>query len=714
MERSLQKRRKIGLLFLLGVGIPSLLLGSLAFRGIRNEIALEDQRRMGEHREVSRLVAELLEAEFSSLEEGVRRSVIDLDSVFPGDFERRMGELLDEYPLIEAVFRYGGPEPARVVTPDLLYFADGWSPAPGVTSWPSAAFEHFQNARRLEFQERNHAASEAAYGHTLALVTDSVLRGEVLLAIGRVQRKAGRLQAAFATCSILAGDYADVRTSQGSAVGPAARLEQASLLLSLGDTAGAASAFLDLYEGLVDKRWALERGQYDFLSAQAAQGLQSRFEATPELTRLEEIQGTFSDLLAQEARERGDTERLLLFLQAAARRIGRVNSRNVEARALVERRITLEDQGETFLTLLPIQPGAGEDGWGILLNSRALASFLGRAIQDHLEPATGEWIVKRRDGETLLASPDSVSGPLTINATFADNFPPWLVEFYQKPQSRLKFLFASSQSIYLYMFLLIASILAFGLVLTVRAMTHELELARMKSDFVSTVSHEFKSPLTSIRHMAEMLQAGSVPSEERRQRYYDVLVEQSNRLSSLVTNILDLARIEEGRKDFQFEPADLGNLVRELVETTQHRVGHEGFRVEARIEDYLPLVRADSTAINQAVSNLLENAIRYSGEARHVAVRVSSREGTVTVEVEDHGVGISSDETEKIFDRFYRVGDPLTRSVKGSGLGLTLVKEILEAHGGQIRVESSPGKGSTFFMDLPVYPERDHGQDPDH
>ena len=129
-------------------------------------------------------------------------------------------------------------------------------------------------------------------------------------------------------------------------------------------------------------------------------------------------------------------------------------------------------------------------------------------------------------------------------------------------QGTLQVLLTSGQSTYVSMLLAIAIILGFGLVLTVRGVTQELELARMKSDFVSTVSHEFKSPLTSIRQLAEMLQTGRVGSEERRQRYYDVLVEQSARLSALVTNVLDLARIEEGRKDFRFEPVDLGSLIR--------------------------------------------------------------------------------------------------------------------------------------------------------
>jgi signal transduction histidine kinase len=342
-----------------------------------------------------------------------------------------------------------------------------------------------------------------------------------------------------------------------------------------------------------------------------------------------------------------------------------------------------------------------------------MSDLVHSVVENGLDPTTSDWIVRGRDGRTISEREELPDGPLTINATFADNFPPWLIEFHQRPQSAYRRLFASSQSIYFYMFLLIASILVFGLVLTVRAVAHELELARLKSDFVSTVSHEFKSPLTSIRHMAEMLQAGSVPSDERRSRYYDVLVEQSSRLSSLVTNILDLARLEEGKKEFQFETTDIGALVCDLVSTTQQRVGHDGYNVEAQLGDSLPFVRADKAAISQAVSNLVENAIQYSSDEKKVNVRVSTDAGFVTVVVEDFGVGIPENEIAKVFDRFYRGGHPLTRSVKGSGLGLTLVKEIVEAHSGSVSVESELRRGSRFFVTLPAIMENEDAKDPD-
>ncbi|UCC72125.1 MAG: hypothetical protein JSV86_17420 [Gemmatimonadota bacterium] len=386
-----------------------------------------------------------------------------------------------------------------------------------------------------------------------------------------------------------------MRTTAGVPLGPMARLEQGSLLLMTGDSLGARAAFTDLYERLVDGEWMLERAQYEFFAGQAGDSIGGM--AARAAGSAGSSQSTLADLRAREAERREITERLILFQERAGEDLAARISRAGDGALNTGSRFTLESAGQSYLVSL-LYPVRGEGGgWGLLFDADYLRDGLLRpALEEYVDPATSDWVVRGKDGSAILARDGSPTGSLTLNATLAGNFPPWLIEFYQRPRSPYRRLFASGQSIYLYTFLLIASILIFGLALTVRAVTHELELARLKSDFVSTVSHEFKSPLTSIRQLAEMLQGGRVPSEERRQRYYDVLVEQSSRLSSLVTNILDLARIEEGRKEFRFEAVDAGELVRDLVATTQHRVGHEGFVVEARVEEALPPVRADAVA----------------------------------------------------------------------------------------------------------------------
>ena len=201
---------------------------------------------------------------------------------------------------------------------------------------------------------------------------------------------------------------------------------------------------------------------------------------------------------------------------------------------------------------------------------------------------------------------------------------------------------------------------------------------------------------------AEMLHSGRLPSEQRRQKYYDILLEQSERLSLLTDNVLNLTRIEEGRREFFFREADLGGLVQEVVSSMQEQVGHEGFEIGFESGKENVKADVDRESLSQVLANLLDNAVKYSGDSRKVLVRLSVDDAHAVIRVCDSGIGIRKEERDRIFDRFYRCGDELTRTVRGTGLGLSLVKEIVEAHKGSVQVESEPGKGSIFSIRLPL------------
>jgi signal transduction histidine kinase len=241
-----------------------------------------------------------------------------------------------------------------------------------------------------------------------------------------------------------------------------------------------------------------------------------------------------------------------------------------------------------------------------------------------------------------------------------------------------------------------------GLFLIYSNVQREIHLSRLKSDFVANVSHELKTPLALIRLFAETLELGRVHSEEKATQYYRLINKESQRLTQLINNILDFSRIEAGRKEYRFAPTDVAGIVSDVVDAYRFQIEQNGFELDVQMADDLPEVEADKEALGQALLNLVNNAIKYSGEGKYLRLEVTRRGDEVRIAVSDRGIGIAKGEQKKIFDKFYRAEDSLVHETKGSGLGLPLVRHIMEAHGGSVEVDSAPGRGSTFTLVLPV------------
>ena len=243
-----------------------------------------------------------------------------------------------------------------------------------------------------------------------------------------------------------------------------------------------------------------------------------------------------------------------------------------------------------------------------------------------------------------------------------------------------------------------------GLVLTRHIVNKEMALARLKSDFVSNVSHELRTPLALIRLYAETLELGRITTSDKKQQYYRIIRKESERLSALINNILDFSRIEAGRKEYEFRETDIAELISNTLDSYRYQIEQQGFAFEESIDPDLPPVYVDREAIARALVNLMNNALKYSCDQKFLGVKLYRDNGAVKLEVADRGIGIARRDQAKIFEKFYRAGDPLVHNTKGSGLGLSLVRHISQAHGGDISVESTPGKGSKFILSLPLAP----------
>ncbi|HSE98013.1 MAG TPA: HAMP domain-containing sensor histidine kinase [Blastocatellia bacterium] len=300
----------------------------------------------------------------------------------------------------------------------------------------------------------------------------------------------------------------------------------------------------------------------------------------------------------------------------------------------------------------------------------------------------------------LYASTTGANGP-EVSLAFGPIFPRWDLALGYK-NTTIEALARDNFQKNLMLTLFVFSLLIFGIILTLRATSREMKLAQAKSAFVSNVSHELKTPLALIRLFAETLELGRVRSSEKAHEYYRIINNESRRLTQLINNILDFSKIEAGRKEYEFVESDVAEVVEDVVRSYEYQIVNAGFEMKTEIDHDLPPAAIDRDAISQAVLNLINNAVKYSDENKEVSVGVRARDKAIEIEVADRGIGIPRSEHEKIFEKFYRVSTGLVHDTKGSGLGLALVKHIVEAHNGKILIESVPGKGSRFTIQIPT------------
>ena len=545
-------------------------------------------------------------------------------------------------------------------------------PAGGLAYYPSDSpadsFDAaFAGAESYEFGRRDSAGAVRVLAPFIS-DRDPAVRAGALLRLGRNLQKLGRLVEAIEA-------YDRLETLGDTPVGGlpselVARYARCVLLEKLHQTAALERAAAGLLQDLQHGRWRIDRSTYLFYIRAAESWLGAPGDRAVERLRTLELAAAV-DLLWMEWRrvQRGEGEPSGLRAAGGEDRPLMLMWRSAPGR----------------LAAFVAEPGFVERHW----LASALAPEASQPLRLGLLASSGPPAPATRLRPAAVRATGNTGLPWTLHVTSADP---------AGDAARM----AVRRNVILAALGLVGCLLAASVYSIGRAISREVRTLRIQSDFIAAVSHEFRSPLTSMRQISELLASGRVASEDRRGTYYNLLTRESGRLHRLVESLLDFGRTEAGAGEYRRDPLDFARLVRETVAEFGREAAERGYTVELTGADAAVPVRGDGEALGRALWNLLDNAVKYSPDCRTVWVAVARDAASVTLKVEDRGAGIPAAEQEAIFGKFVRGAAARTTGAKGTGLGLAMVRHIVHGHGGEIAVVSDHGSGSTFSVTIPV------------
>lgn len=534
---------------------------------------------------------------------------------------------------------------------------------------PESGVPALARAERLEFQARDFAAARAVY-RDLVASGDSHTRANALVGQARVERKAGLLAEAADT-------YVTLRTMETSVAGaPAALvagLARCNLLHALGRSNERDREAAVIHDGLEAAVWRLDRSTYLLASHQVARAASGC-----------DVVGD-AELLGDEFTKLAQRESVAL-----ADGVERARQAFRDARGGHER------PGWTWHNDAFVLETAtsGSDRVVLVASPRFLLSrWQNIWASHHVDVAFLDG-----EGRRLLGGAEG-SGVMRHSA---ESGLPWTLRIVPTATAAATTVADSRRPLLLAGLALLTFVILAGTYVVGRAIRRELTFGRLQREFVAAVSHEFRTPLTSIGHLVENLRTGRALSDERRQQYYDVLAAEANRLGQFVEATLDFSRMEAGAARYRFSDVDVVPLVAEVVSDFRRDIAANPREVHVDRDGASPIVRADPQAFALAIRNLLDNAAKYSPRGEPIDVSVERHRDVVVVRVRDRGPGIPRQEQTQIFEKFTRGESARESGIRGTGLGLALVTHIVRAHGGRVGLESEPGHGSTFSIWLPA------------
>ncbi len=699
---ALKKQLKLILIFVLTIFIPALSLSIFGIRAIKNERFRQAKQLENEHRREAARLRSRISAEFRELDL-VLQNLAESPSFKDRD-EKTIANMvrvqLGNNPFVETVFFYYENEEPRF---------PAFHPAPSASSLNTRSVptgpiqETLNKAQEQEFTAKNYRRAITLYRDVGRLTKNQDIQAQVVYGEARCLAKLGRYSEAIEIFKKVEENYPESVTVSGLPLALAARLQTVHCYRALKDIPSALKAGLDLYGDIIQIRWALSEAQFKTYAGLVDEAVKEILAENPAAPLTESWPDQYARLKNQLQDKNAEWAVISAIQQEVVPDLRR---RQTAPHVILPLRYSKTIGNRTFLVLAaPIVESQEKDSVGLIglkiKEPLLLNNVLFEVATNESSIDQTEVVVSDLEGRVLSGKQNLSAEQATITEFFDGNFPPWKMEFYRSMAGGLGVADLRS-SFYFWTILTLVIVLTFGAVLIARTIAHEMQILKLKSDFVSSVSHEFKTPLTSIKALAERLQGDKVIDSERMKQYFSLISQNADQLTRLVKNLLDFSKIEEGKIEYNFAPTDIAELVTQQIHDFEKNDVHKSARIRARIPGDIPPLLVDREALSQAFNNLLDNAFKFSSSDGEVEVRIKKDRENAVIEVADKGIGIPQDELDKIFDKFYQGSNAIRQSAKGTGLGLTLVKHIAEAHGGKVSVRSKVGEGSTFSLTLPI------------
>jgi signal transduction histidine kinase len=561
----------------------------------------------------------------------------------------------------------------------------------------------FRTAESAELATLDLPLAIQSYKTLLNSVPDDSSRALILNRLARCYLKSGNLNQALNTYDTILDNHLHELSSDGVPLGIIAFFQIGGITLKT-EPEKTGQIILEFYARLVDSEWTLDKAQFQFyrnIIQKMSETWKSEGKAADEngdfRNRWDELEKQADAKLEVLTADEDLIEKIIPLVQA---RLFEFDSKRGEFSRFSE----IIGDALFLITAATVQ---NDTVLGIRVDNAVLTQDRLPMIQDRI-PVPEEWLVQIVDpaGRVISGEEDPASGRADLGSPFVlgfnQDFPPWQIRIFQKFPRSLDTQYNLRRNVYILIVAVVMAVFFFGGFMAIRSTAKEVELARLRSEFVSTVSHEFRTPLMSIRYLSEMLDAGRVKEEDRKKIYYGKIKKESECLSRLIENMLDFSKIEAGMKEFKFEDLSVKEMVKEVSSRFKEYMADKKMILECEIQDPLPAIHADREAISRALFNLLDNAVKYSGKNSVIHLRAFLKEEAVFLEVQDMGAGISKDDQKKVFEKFFRSSHPASKNIEGSGIGLTLVDHIIKAHGGQVKMESDLGQGTRVTLKLPI------------